>query len=100
MQDAEVRLVLELPGSLELGVRSLLGAQLLDEGLVRGLGEPALLIEQSQHPRGVRLGKGKKEIEQSEVDEAPLNVLSLLLLLLPLSHPPPLLSLTHSPVSL
>lgn len=55
VEDAEVGLVFELTGLLELGVCALLLDQLLYEGLVCGLGEPALFIQQSQHTWRVRL---------------------------------------------
>ena len=56
MDNAEVGLVFELAGLLELGVCALLLGQLVHEALVCGLGEPALLVQQGQHPRGVSLG--------------------------------------------
>ena len=55
VDDAEVGLVLELARLLELGVRALLLEHLVYEGLVCGLGEPTLLIQQGQHSWGVGL---------------------------------------------
>ncbi|TNN69484.1 hypothetical protein EYF80_020318 [Liparis tanakae] len=55
VDNAEVGLVFELAGLLELGVCALLLDQLFYKGLVRGLGEPALFIQQSQHSWGVCL---------------------------------------------
>ena len=65
MDDAEVGLIFELAGFLELGVCALLLDQLVDKGLVRGLGEPALFIQQSQHSWRVGL-KQRKELQTSE----------------------------------
>lgn len=55
MQDAEVGLIPQVPWPLELGVTTLLLSHLLHKGLVRGLWEPALLIQQGQESRGVSL---------------------------------------------
>lgn len=55
VDDAEIGFVFQLSGLLELAVGALLLDELLHKGLVCGLGEPALLIQQSQHPRRVRL---------------------------------------------
>lgn len=55
VDDAEVSLIFELTGSLKLGVSSLLLDQFVYKGLVCGLGEPALLVQQSQHSWRVRL---------------------------------------------
>ena len=55
MDDAEVGLILKFLGLEELGVRALLLQHLLHKALVRGLGEPALLIQQGQDTRGVVL---------------------------------------------
>lgn len=55
MDDAEVGLIFELTRLLELGVCALLLDQLFYKGLVCGLGEPALFIQQSQHSWGVCL---------------------------------------------
>lgn len=49
MVDAEISLIFELTGPLELGVSALLLDKLIYKGLVRGLGEPALFIQQGQH---------------------------------------------------
>lgn len=57
MDDGELSFVLELLGLLKLGVVALLCAQLLHEGRVCGLGEPALLVQQGQHARRVVLGR-------------------------------------------
>ena len=57
MDDAEVGLILKFLGLEELGVRALLLQHLLHKALVRGLGEPALLIQQSQDTRGTCLGR-------------------------------------------
>ena len=46
VDDAEVSLIFQLAGLLELGVCALLLDKLFYKGLVRGLGEPALFIEQ------------------------------------------------------
>jgi len=115
VEDAEVRFVLELSRLLELGVCALLLQHLVYEGLVGGLGEPALLIQQGEDPRGVGLRKRNKKHEfkrthshadaqrrgstdrpldevdaglqvQAEVDEAPLDALPLVLLLLQDEH--------------
>ena len=65
VQDTEVGLVPQVPRPLELGVASLLLRHLLDEGLVRGLREPALFVQQGQESRGVSLavhrrGRGRQ----------------------------------------
>ncbi len=44
VDDAKVRLVLQFLGFVEFGVRPLLLQDLLHEALVRGFGEPALLV--------------------------------------------------------
>lgn len=48
VNNAEISIVLELLGFLELGVRSLLLNHLLYKGFVCGFGEPTLFIKQSQ----------------------------------------------------
>jgi len=48
VDDAEVCLVLQLTGLLELAMGPLFLKDLVHEGLVGGLGEPALLIQQGQ----------------------------------------------------
>lgn len=48
VDDAEISLVLQFLGFVELGMRSLFLQDLLHEALVRGFGEPALLIQESQ----------------------------------------------------
>ena len=68
VNDAEVRLVLQLPGLLELAVGPLLLEDLVHEGLVGGLGEPALLVQQGQDARGVvlqRSTRGKQGLNKS-----------------------------------
>lgn len=55
VQNTEVRLIPQVPGALELGVAALLLGYLLHERLVRGLGEPALLVQQGQETWGVGL---------------------------------------------
>ena len=44
---------------LELGVGGVLGQQLVHKGLVRGLGEPALLIQQSKDAHGLQNTGGR-----------------------------------------
>ena len=51
VDDAEICLVLQLLGLLELGVSALLLHHLFHETLVRGFGEPALLVQQGQDAR-------------------------------------------------
>lgn len=60
VQDAEVSLVPQVPRPLKLGMASLLLGHLLYKGLVRGLWEPALLVQQGQEPRGVSLTIDKR----------------------------------------
>lgn len=60
VDDGELGFVLELLGLLKLGVVALLRAQLLHEGLVRGLGEPALLVQQGQHTWRVVLQRARR----------------------------------------
>ena len=60
VQDTEVSLVPQVPGPLELGVAALLLGHLLYKGLVCGLREPALLIQQGQESRGVGLTMDRK----------------------------------------
>lgn len=55
VDDAEVGLIFELAGPLKLGMCALLLDQLVHEGLVCGLREPALLIQQRQNSWRVRL---------------------------------------------
>ena len=55
MDNTEVSLILQLLGFEELGVCALLLHHLLHKALVGGLGEPALLIQQSQNTRGTGL---------------------------------------------
>ena len=73
VDDAEVRLVLQLPGLLELAVGALFLEDLVHEGLVCSFGEPALLVQQGQDARGVVLPRattrGKQEVKK-EVDES------------------------------
>lgn len=57
VDDAEVSLIFQLAGLLELGVCALLLDKLFYKGLVRGLGEPALFIEQCQNSWRVCLRK-------------------------------------------
>lgn len=64
VDDAEISFVLELTWLLELGVSAQLLQHLIHERLVGGLGEPALLVEQSQDPRRVRL-KGQDLLKTS-----------------------------------
>lgn len=59
MQDTEVGLIPQVPWPLELGVAALLLGHLLHKGLVRGLWEPALLIQQSQQSGGIGLTVGR-----------------------------------------
>ena len=47
MDKAEAGLLPEV-GLLELGVGRVLGGQFVDQGLVGGLGEPALLVHQGE----------------------------------------------------
>jgi len=63
MDDAEVCLVLQFLGLKELGVSALLLQHLLHKALVRGFGEPALLIQQGEDPGGA--GLSAKEREQT-----------------------------------
>lgn len=58
VQDAEVRLIPQVSGALELGVAALLLGYLLHKRLVRGLGEPALLVQQGQETWRVGLTNG------------------------------------------
>ena len=51
VDDAKICLVLQLLRLLELGVGALLLHHLLHETLVRGFGEPALLVQQGQDAR-------------------------------------------------
>lgn len=61
VQDAEVGLISQVPGALELGVAALLLGNLLHKRLVRGLGEPALLVQQGQETWRVGLtNKGNR----------------------------------------
>lgn len=60
MQDAKVGLVPQVPWPLELGVATLLLGHLLYEGLVRGLREPALLVQQGQHTWRVVLQRARR----------------------------------------
>lgn len=55
VDDAEICFIFKLSRPLELGVRTLLLDELIYKGLVCGLGEPALFIQQSQHTRRVCL---------------------------------------------
>lgn len=60
VQDAEVSLVPQVPRPLKLGMASLLLGHLLYKGLVRGLWEPALLVQQGQHTWRVVLWETRK----------------------------------------
>ena len=61
MQDTEVGLIPKVPWPLELGVTTLLLGHLLHKGLVGGLWEPALFIQQSQESGGVGLTVDRAE---------------------------------------
>lgn len=49
VHDAEINIILEFLGLLELGVRPLLLNHFLYKALVCGFGEPALFIQQGQN---------------------------------------------------
>ena len=66
VQDAEVGLISQVPGALEFGVAALLLGDLLHKRLVRGLGEPALLVQQGQETWRVGLtSKGNRSQSDS-----------------------------------
>ena len=64
VDDAEVRLVLQLPGLLELAVGPLFLEDLVHKGLVGGLGEPALFVQQGQDAWGVILQRSTREKQE------------------------------------
>ena len=73
-------------GLLELGVGVVRGDELLDEGLVGGLGEPALLVDEG-HDAHRLLDQVDRGLEvEAEVDELPLDALALVLFLLKDEH--------------
>lgn len=74
MDDAEVGLIFELSGLLELGVCALLLGQLVYKGLVCGLGEPALFIKQSQHSWRVRLKQYQDGTELKASESMTVNI--------------------------
>lgn len=65
MDDAEICLVLQFLGFVEFGVRPLLLQDLLHEALVRGFGEPALLVQESEDSWRTRLETHNTDYNQS-----------------------------------
>ena len=61
MNDAEVSLIFQFLGLVELGVGALLLQDLLHKALVSGFGEPALLIQKGQDARGASLRESREQ---------------------------------------
>lgn len=57
VNDGEVGFVLELPWLLKFGVGSLFLEHLVNESLIRSLGEPAFFIQQGEDTRWVILSR-------------------------------------------
>ena len=73
VDDAEICLVLQLLGLLELGVGVLLLHHVLLEALSRGFGEPALLIQQGKNARGPALRGTQYPTDELDLQTYPLS---------------------------
>lgn len=73
VDDAEICLVLQLLGLLELGVGVLLLHHVLLEALFRGFGEPALFIQQGKNARGPALRGTQYPTDELDLQTYPLS---------------------------
>lgn len=65
MNDTEICFILQFLGLEELGMCSLLLEHLLHKALVCSLGEPALLVQQSEDSRGTGLNTQSAQDDQT-----------------------------------